>query len=177
MLQQPVVTFYCGAAPAHTPELLAELPNLAKLLAARQARVLMGGMAGGLMAQTAQALLAAGVRITLVYPPTHTHEAAVPPHPLLTHHVVPNLAARLRALGQSPLCVALPGGLGTWHELFDLWLHLRPGQRLALLNHADFYTPLRQLAAQGHAAGYLAANRLQQLAWCDTAAELEPLLP
>ncbi|MCA3243951.1 MAG: LOG family protein [Alphaproteobacteria bacterium] len=177
MSLHPTVSLFCGSAPAHTPELLAELPKLASQLATRQLAVRMGGMASGLMAQTGQALLAAGVPVTLVYPPTHSHEAAVPPHPLVHHQVVPNLAARVQFLSQSPLCVTLPGGLGTWHELFEAWLQLRPGQRLAVLNHQGYYTPLQQLLEQGQKAAYLRAGKAQQLAWCQTVAELEPLLP
>lgn len=176
MHPRPEVSLFCGSAPAHTPALLAEIGALAQQLAARQANVRMGGMAGGLMAQCGQAMVAAGVPLTLVYPATHTQEAAVAPHPLVQHQVVANLPARLRALGQSNVCIALPGGLGTWHELLDLWLHLRPGQRLLVLNHADYYTPLQQLFANANQAGYLGGKRAAQVTFGTTVAELEPYL-
>jgi len=62
--------------------------------------------------------------------------------------------------------VALPGGLGTLEELFEVWTwqqlgyHARP---IGLLDTAGFYAPLRALVEHTRDAGFVSAEQVAGL--------------
>ena len=62
--------------------------------------------------------------------------------------------------------VALPGGLGTLEELFEVWTwqqlgyHARP---IGLLDTAGFYRPLLELLAHTRDAGFVDASQVSRL--------------
>ncbi len=62
--------------------------------------------------------------------------------------------------------VALPGGLGTLEELFEVWTwqqlgyHARP---IGLLDTAGFYAPLQALLAHTRDAGFVGADQVSRL--------------
>jgi uncharacterized protein (TIGR00730 family) len=62
--------------------------------------------------------------------------------------------------------VALPGGLGTFEELFEVWtwsqlgIHNKP---LGLLNIAGYYDPLIAMVEHGVTEGFLRAKHRESL--------------
>ncbi|MGH8868033.1 MAG: TIGR00730 family Rossman fold protein [Actinomycetes bacterium] len=70
--------------------------------------------------------------------------------------------------------LALPGGLGTLEELFEIWvghtlgLHTKP---VVVLDPSGFYAPLRGQVDRLCAEGFLRPAALDSLAWTATPAE------
>lgn len=115
-------------------------------LARRGWSLVYGGGNVGLMGEVADAAQAGGAHVTGVIPESlmrrevgHTGLAEL--------HVVPTMHARKQLMAErADAFVALPGGLGTFEELFEVWTwrqlgyHDRP---IALLNSAGYYDGLQ----------------------------------
>lgn len=64
----------------------------------------------------------------------------------------------------------LPGGLGTFHELFSLLLknkELREPRKVILLNWGGYWTPVKQLLSQAEESGFLKPEDLKALQWSE----------
>jgi len=131
-----------------------------RALAAQGVGLVYGGGHGGLMGVVADAVLGAGGHVTGVIPERLVkHELAHAGVQELL--VVPGMHERKKAMAErSQGFIALPGGLGTLEELFEIWTwqqlgyHQRP---IGLLDVGGFYAPLmaflRQVSAQGFVSG------------------------
>jgi uncharacterized protein (TIGR00730 family) len=118
---------------------------LGQCLAQRGITLVYGGGQVGLMGVLADAVLESGGRVVGVIPgPLATRELL---HPGATEmHVVPGMHARKAKMVElSDAFVALPGGYGTFEELFEvitwaqLGIHAKP---VGILNVAGFFDPL-----------------------------------
>jgi uncharacterized protein (TIGR00730 family) len=73
---------------------------------------------------------------------------------------------KLQMAEASDAFVALPGGLGTLEELFEVWTwqqlgyHARP---IGLLDTAGFYAPLLAVLAHTRDAGFVGADQVNRL--------------
>ena len=139
------VTVFCGsnAGARHGYRLAAQL--VGQRLAERQIRMVYGGGSCGLMGAAADGALAAGGQVVGVIP--HALERLEIAHRGLSQlHVVASMHARKALMAElSDGFIALPGGLGTLEELFEvltwaqLGIHVKP---VALLNVAGYFDPL-----------------------------------
>jgi hypothetical protein len=113
-------------------------------------RVIYGGGRVGLMGTLADAALAAGGEVIGVIP--RAMVAREWAHPGLTRlHVVKSMHERKAMMAElADGFVALPGGIGTMEEFFEIWtwaqlgLHHKP---IGLLNVAGFFDPLASFLA------------------------------
>jgi uncharacterized protein (TIGR00730 family) len=127
------------------PEFAESARTFGRLLADRQVGLVYGGASVGLMGVLADAVLGAGGEVIGVMPRSLVDREIA--HTRLSElRVVNNMHERKAIMGElSDAFVALPGGLGTFEELFEVWtwaqlgLHRKP---VALLDVADFYAPL-----------------------------------
>jgi uncharacterized protein (TIGR00730 family) len=127
------------------PEYADAARSLGRLLAERRIGLVYGGASVGLMGTVADAVLAAGGEVIGVIPRALVDREIA--HGGLTElRVVPSMHERKAVMAElSDAFVALPGGLGTLEELFEVWtwaqlgLHRKP---VALLNVADFFESL-----------------------------------
>jgi len=125
-----------------------------RLLAERQIELVYGGAHAGLMGVLADAVLAGGGRVIGVIPKALVERELA--HPALTElRVVHSMHERKAMMASlSDGFVALPGGIGTLEELFEVWtwaqlgLHEKP---CALLDLDGFYRGLS--AFMDHVAG------------------------
>ena len=110
------------------------------------------------MGALADACLAAGGEVIGVIPHSLVqHEVA---HKGLTElHIVNTMHERKAMMADlSDAFLALPGGLGTFEELFEVWtwsqlgIHRKP---LGMLNVAGYYDPLVALVEHGVGEGFL----------------------
>jgi uncharacterized protein (TIGR00730 family) len=115
---------------------------------AETGRVLVyGGAKVGLMGAIADAALAAGGKVIGVVPRALAEKDVA--HDALTElHVVPGMHERKAMMAKlAEAFIALPGGLGTLEEFFEMWtwaqlgLHQKP---LGFLGDRDFFAPLLQ---------------------------------
>ncbi len=129
-----------------------------------------GGGLVGLMGTVADAALAAGGRVVGVIPePLSMKEIA---HAGLSEmHVVPGMHERKALMAElSGAFLALPGGLGTFEEFFEIltWsvlgLHNKP---IGLLNIAGYYDPLLRLLDHAVAERFVRPEHLDRIAVSD----------
>lgn len=152
------VTVFCGSNPGHDPAYAAAARALGAELAARDIGLVYGGGAVGLMGIVADATLAAGGRVTGVIP-QHLWDKEVGHRGLTELLVVGSMHERKLAMAdRADGFVALPGGVGTFEELFEvltwtqLGIHDKP---VGVLDVADFYAPLLALLDAAVTAGFL----------------------
>ena len=139
---------FCGSSPGANPAYRTAAERLGTVLAAAEVRLVYGGGHVGLMGTVADAALAAGGSVVGVIP-QHMVDREVAHRGLTELRVVRSMHERKAVMAElSDGFVALPGGLGTLEELFEVWtwgqlgLHRKP---YALLNVAGFFQPLLAL--------------------------------
>ena len=150
------ITVYCGSNLGEDPRYSQAARELGRAIAERGSRLVYGGGGIGLMGEMASAALAAGGKVTGIIPTFLRHEEMA--HGRLTELIITeNMAERrTKMIEQADAFIALPGGLGTYEELFEvlsaaqLKLHRKP---VGLLNVNGFFNPvtalLRHTAEQG----------------------------
>lgn len=131
---------------------------MGRLLAESGRRLVYGGGRTGLMGALADGALAAGGEVIGIMP-RHLvdHEVA---HTGLTElRVVASMHERKSLLAElSDGFLAMPGGLGTLEELFEVWtwgqlgLHRKP---YGLLEVGDFFAPLLRFLDHAVAEGFI----------------------
>ncbi len=167
---------FCGSAAGIRPTYAAAAVALADALARRGVGLVYGGGSVGLMGILADAALARGVPVTGVIP-RHLEEREVGHKGLTRLDVVETMhdrKARMAALSDAFL--ALPGGIGTMEELFEVYtwgqlgLHARP---VGLLDVDGYYAPLVTFLDHTVAEGFL---RPEHRAFLLAGSAIDPLL-
>jgi uncharacterized protein (TIGR00730 family) len=136
---------YCGSSVGADPAYREAAVEMGTLLAREGITLVFGGGKVGLMGTVADAALAAGGKVHGVIP--HALSGKEVLHPGLTEvEIVGSMHERKARMAElSDGFVAMPGGLGTFEELFETWTwgqlgwHAKP---VALLDVAGFYAPL-----------------------------------
>jgi hypothetical protein len=119
-----------------------------------------GGGRAGLMGEVADAALAAGGRVVGVIPQSLMQRELG--HTGLTElHVVQTMHERKRLMAErSDAFLALPGGIGTLEELFEVWTWRQLGYHdkpVGLLNTAGYYDKLLAFVADMAEEGFVQA--------------------
>ncbi len=180
------VTVFCASNPGTDPAFADAARAMGSELADRGIGLVYGGGGVGLMGILADAVLAAGGEVTGIIP-QHLWDKEVG-HPGLTELlVVDSMHERKLAMAdRADGFVALPGGVGTFEELFEvitwtqLGIHDKP---VGVLDVAGFYAPLLAFLDTAVTAGFLRdghreilqsatspAEILDRLAACETVA-------
>ncbi|MFC2971814.1 TIGR00730 family Rossman fold protein [Azotobacter bryophylli] len=139
------ICVFCGASPGVNPLYRETAEALGRHIGERGLRLVYGGGAVGLMGVVADAAMAAGGEVIGIIP--HSLERSEIGHRGLTRlEVVDGMHARKARMAElSDAFIALPGGLGTLEELFEVWTwgqlgyHAKP---LGLLDVNGFYDKL-----------------------------------
>jgi uncharacterized protein (TIGR00730 family) len=146
------VCLYLGSSPGARPEYEAVVRQLATTIARRGMTLVYGGGNVGLMGVAANAALEVGGKVIGVIP-ADIAEKEVGHHGLTELQVVDSMHERkMRMAKLSDGIIALPGGLGTLEELFEMltWsqlgFHNKP---IGLVNVAGYFDLL--LAFLDHA--------------------------
>jgi hypothetical protein len=155
------VCVFCGSSPGRDPRYAEAAAALARGLSARGLGVVFGGGSVGLMGVLADHALAAGVPVTGVIP--HGLAARELAHRgVADMRVVATMHARKALMAElADGFVALPGGIGTFEELFEIvtWgqlgIHRKP---VGVLNVAGYYDPLVALLDHAVAEGFVTAE-------------------
>ncbi|MET7489290.1 TIGR00730 family Rossman fold protein [Streptomyces sp. NPDC005538] len=169
------VTVFCGASPGRDPGHSRTAAELGRALAESGLHLVYGGAGIGLMGTLADAALAAGGTVTGVVPRRMLpYEIA---HTGLTSlEVVADMHERkARMAAEGDAFVALPGGLGTAEELFEVlsWAQLRIHRKpVLLLDPSGFYDPLLAFLEQARDEGFLRPGDLERIVVCGSVAEV-----
>ncbi|MFP5411939.1 MAG: TIGR00730 family Rossman fold protein [Gammaproteobacteria bacterium] len=172
----PAICVFCGAKPGFDPRWVEGARAVGRAIAARGWRLVYGGGRVGLMGELADAALAAGGEVVGIIPQALL--AREVGHRGLTRlEVVPDMAVRkVRMVELSDAFLALPGGLGTLDELFEV-LTLRQtryhDKPMGLLNQAGYWDPLLGACRGMVEAGFVTAADLDCL---EVDADIERLL-
>lgn len=142
---------FCGSSVGSKPAYLGAAIALGKVLAENKIKLVFGGGRVGLMGAIADATLNNGGQAIGVIP-QHLVDREVAHQGLTELRVVQSMHERKALMADlSDGFVAMPGGLGTLEEFFEVWtwgqlgLHSKP---YALLNVNGFYDPLVQFIDQ-----------------------------
>jgi len=135
-------------------------------LGARGGRLIYGGGRVGLMGVAADATLAAGGSAVGIIPRSLMNRE-VGHHGLTELHVVETMHERKRMMAErADAFLALPGGLGTMEELFEVWTWRQLGyhdQPIGLLNVDGYYDGLLTFLDQMTAQGFVTPGQLALL--------------
>ena len=136
------VCVYCGARDGSDPRFAEAAVTVGRLIGESGWRLVYGGGRAGLMGRVADATLAAGGSVFGVIPQSlMTREVG---HTGLSElRVVATMHERKQAMAEAAdVFVALPGGIGTFEELFEVWTWRQLGYHdkpVGLLNVASYY--------------------------------------
>jgi len=170
MPTRPHVCVFCGSSSGARPAYAEAARSVGAALARHGLGLVYGGGRVGLMGVVADAALAAGGRVVGVIPdPLATREIA---HDRLTElHVVSGMHERKALMAaRSAGFLALPGGIGTFEELFEIvtWaalgLHNKP---VGLLNVEGYFDPLLALLDHAVAERFVRPEHLATLVVSD----------
>lgn len=139
------ICVFCGASTGANPIYQEAAIALGQTLAAKGIRLIYGGGAVGLMGVVADATMAAGGEVIGIIPQS-LKDSEIGHTGLTRLEVVDGMHARKARMAElSDAFIALPGGLGTLEELFEVWTwgqlgyHRKP---LGLLDTNQFYSKL-----------------------------------
>ena len=154
------ICVFCGSSFGSDPAFRLLAAELGRTLACRGVSLVYGGGRVGLMGVVADAALAEGGEVIGVIPQSLMDRELG--HVGLTElHVVDSMHARKALMAElADGFVALPGGLGTLEELFEVWtwaqlgMHRKP---CGLLDTRDFFAPLVSFLDHLVANGFVSA--------------------
>lgn len=157
------ICVFCGSQTGTDPVYVEAAEELGRQLAKSQIQLVFGGGHIGLMGVVADAVLAHGGEVTGVIPESLQQLELA--HPQVEDmRIVDSMHTRKALMAElSEGFIALPGGLGTFEELFEIltWAQLGfHNKPIALLNLNDYYSPLIQLMDRSVREGFMKpANR------------------
>lgn len=142
------ITVFTGSRHGNTPAYVDAVESFARTVASRGIGIVFGGGNVGLMGVLADTALSAGTEVHGITPESMTETEI--PHPHLTRlEIVADMHARKQRMAElGDAFVALPGGIGTLEELFEIWtwqqlgLHTKP---VAVFNVNGFWDPLLEM--------------------------------
>lgn len=139
------VCVYCGSNPGRQEAYSDAARDLARSLVDRNIRLVYGGASVGIMGQVADTVLQLGGQAVGVIPEALVRREVAHKH-LTELHVTQSMHERKTLMAElSDGFIALPGGIGTLEELFEIWtwaqlgLHRKP---CGLLNIAGYFDSL-----------------------------------
>lgn len=136
---------YCGSNPGRTPVYAHGAHELAQALVNRNIGLVYGGAKVGIMGLLADSVLKAGGRVIGVIPESLVEKEIA--HQGLTElRVTRSMHERKTIMAEiSDGFIALPGGIGTLEELFEVWTWAQlgfHGKPCGLLNIAGYFDNL-----------------------------------
>ncbi|MBW7983243.1 LOG family protein [Enterobacillus tribolii] len=139
------ICVFCGASVGNSPAYAEAARLLGHTLAKQGRRLVYGGGSKGLMGILANAALEAGGEVCGVIP-QRLVEAETAHYGLSELEVVPDMHVRKARMAElSDGFIALPGGIGTLEELFEMWTWSQIGYHnkpIALLDVDNYYQKL-----------------------------------
>ena len=169
------ICVYCGSSAGNDPKFLEEAVSAGTLIARQGLTLVYGGGKVGLMGAVADAALAAGGKVIGVMPADLVNQEIG--HKGLTElKIVNSMHERKWAMAElSDGFLCLPGGPGTYEEIFEQWtwallgFHAKP---CGFVNVSGYYDIFRQLTQQAADSGFLAQQYVDMLIYGQSTAEV-----
>ena len=152
------VCVFCGSSMGTRADYVEAAAGLGRLLASRGLGLVYGGGNVGLMGIMADAALAAGGEVVGVIPEALL-KLEVGHLDMAQLHVVGSMHERKALMAElADAFIALPGGIGTMEELFEVWTWAQLGMHpkpLGFLDVAGYYAHLQAFLDHMTAEGFL----------------------
>lgn len=152
------VCVYCGSSPGRLDAYADAARALGQTLVARDLGLVYGGASIGLMGLIADTVLQLGGRAVGVIPQALARKEVVHRH-LTELHVTQSMHERKTMMAElSDGFIAMPGGIGTFEEIFEIWtwaqlgIHAKP---CGLLNVAGYFDALTSFLDHATAEEFL----------------------
>jgi uncharacterized protein (TIGR00730 family) len=163
---RPTLCVYCGSRDGLRPAYAAAAQALGRLIGERGWSLVYGGGRVGLMGVVADAALAAGAPVLGVIPESLVRREVG--HAGLTElQVVATMHERKQRMAEAAdAFVALPGGIGTLEELYEVWSwqHLGyHGKPVALLDTEGYFSRLLAFMEHTRAEGFVSEEQAAAL--------------
>lgn len=152
------VCVYCGSRPGNLAAFTHAAEQVGTWIGEHGGQLVYGGGRSGLMGTVARATANAGGRVVGVIPQSlvdkeHANRDCDELHIVQTMHERKALMAE-----RSHAFLALPGGIGTFEELFEVWTWSQLGYHhkpIGLLDVEGYYEPLLRFLASSVASGFM----------------------
>ena len=152
------ICVYCGSKPGNSPEFAQIAVQVGTWIGAHGGQLVYGGGRNGLMGLVAEATLAAGGTVVGIIP-TAVVEKEWAHHGCTELHVVDTMHERKRLMAEkADAFLALPGGIGTFEEFFEVWTWRQLGYHdkpVGLLNMNGYYDGLLDFIAGVTRQGFM----------------------
>jgi len=152
------ICVYCGSSPGTEPAYIEAAQALGRAIGEARLGLVYGGGSLGLMGELANAVIAAGGKVTGIIPDFLVSKKTT----LEAEHemiVVPDMHTRKQMMfDRADAFVALPGGIGTLEEVVEqlTWVQLeRHSKPVVLANIGGFWKPLLTLFAHMREQGFI----------------------
>jgi uncharacterized protein (TIGR00730 family) len=136
---------YCGSRTGTEPAFLDVARSVGRWIGERRGQLVYGGGNNGLMGIIADATLEAGGRVVGIIPDALV-EREFAKLDCTELHVVDTMHERKRMMAErADAFLALPGGIGTLEEIFEVWTWRQLGYHdkpVGLLNALGYFDPL-----------------------------------
>jgi len=160
------ICVYAGSASGNKPEFTEKAIELGYAIADKNFSMVYGGGSNGLMGVTADAALSRGANVTGII--TEQLDAIEVGHKGLTKlEIVSSMHERKSRMAKlSDAIISLPGGVGTWEELFEalawnqLGFYSKP---IILFNVNGYYSSLYQFSKYSVDEGFLPKSTFEEL--------------
>ena len=168
---------YCGSRSGVDPAFAEAARSVGEWIGERGGQLVYGGGRNGLMGVVAEATLAAGGRVVGIIPKALV-EKEWAHHGCTELHVVDTMHERKRMMAErADAFLALPGGIGTFEEFFEVWTWRQLGYHdkpVGLLNVAGYYDGLMTFLREGVEQAFMNEWQMDLIRVGD---DLETLLP
>ena len=149
---------YCGSRLGEDAAFAATAALVGEWIGRRHGQLVYGGGRNGLMGVVADATLAAGGRVVGIIPKALVEKEWA--HTACTElHVVDTMHERKRMMAErADAFLALPGGIGTFEEFFEVWTWRQLGYHdkpVGLLNQGGYYDGLLAFLKTGVDQGFM----------------------
>lgn len=171
------VCVYCGSRPGTDAAFADVARQTGQWIGAHGGQLVYGGGNNGLMGMVADATLAAGGRVVGVIPKALV-EKEWAKLDCTELHVVDTMHDRKRMMAErADAFLALPGGIGTFEELFEVWTWRQLGYHdkpVGLLNTGGYYEELLAFLNSSIRHGFMSD---WQMGLLRTGTDVQTLLP
>ena len=169
------ICVYCGSRPGENPAYADAARAVGTWIGQHGGQLVYGGGRTGLMGLVAEATKAAGGRVVGVIPQALV-DKELANHACDELHIVANMHERKAMMAErSNAFLALPGGIGTFEELFEVWTWRQLGYHdkpIGLLNIANYYTHLLEFLERTVMQGFMGAWQMDLIRADDDVAGL-----
>ena len=168
---------YCGSRPGHLPAYETCAKAVGQWIGQHQGQLVYGGGNSGLMGMVAVATQQAGGRVVGIIPHALA-EKELARNDCHEFHLVDTMHQRKQMMAErADAFLALPGGIGTFEEFFEVWTWRQLGYHnkpIGLLNVDGYYDSLLVFMQSTVKQGFVSD---WQMGLIQQSADLQTLLP